>query len=68
MIKLASMLGIVIQSDIETEEWFDGLNETILGNSELFTKIDEATVLVEESQFHTINGKLLHFEILWMLL
>ena len=49
MIKLAGMLGIVIQSDIETEEWFDGLNETILGDGELFAKIDEAKVLVEET-------------------
>ena len=68
MIKLASMLGIVIQSDIETEEWFDCLNEAILGDGELLTEIDETTVLVEESQFHTINSKLLHLEILWMLL
>ena len=50
------MLSIIIQSNIETKERLDGLNKSGIGDSELIAKIDEATILVEEAQFHTINS------------
>ncbi|MCR4957729.1 MAG: hypothetical protein K6B13_03865 [Prevotella sp.] len=62
------MFGVFIQPYIETEEWFDSLNETGIGDSELIAQIDETAILVEETQLHAINSELLDFKIAWMLL
>ena len=68
MVELASVLGVFVQSYIETEKWFDGLNETGIGNGKFIAQIDEAAILVEKAQLHAVNSKLLDFKIAWMLL
>ena len=68
MVELTGVLGVLIQPDIETEEGFDGLDETGICYGELIAQVDETAILVEEAQLHAINSKLLDFKIAWMLL
>ena len=49
MVELAGMLSVFVQPDIEIEEGFDGLDEVSFIDSELITKINEATILIEEA-------------------
>ena len=49
MVELTSMLGVLIQSDIEAKEGFDGLNEAGVGNVKLVAKIYKTAILVEET-------------------
>ena len=68
MVELVSMLRVVIEPHIETEEWLNGLDEVLVGNRELIAEIDKAAILVEEAKFHAIHGKGLYLEVGWMFL
>ncbi len=55
MVELVSMLRVVIEPHIETEEWLNGLDEVLVGNRELIAEIDKAAILVEEAKFHVLK-------------
>ena len=68
MIKLASMFCIIIQPNVETNKGFDSLNKVGISNGKFFTEIYETTILVKETEFHTIHSKFLNFKVCRMFL